>query len=454
MSESQNIEYKESWRDEYLKWICGFANAQGGRIYIGVNDNQKIVGIAGSKRLMEDIPNKIVNYLGIVADVNLLHSNEGKEYIEIIIEPSNVPIAYHGQYHYRSGSTKQELKGAALQQFILKKMGRSWDDIPNESAKLDDIDRNAIDYFLRKAVNAQRIDPTLKDEDTQTVLHNLRLLSDDGHLKNAALLLFGKEPLRFFPGVEFRIGRFGMNEADLIFQDVVEGNILQMADKVIALLRSKYLISPIHYEGMQRIEPLEVPEDALREMIYNSLVHKLYVGVPIQMWVFNDHIELWNEGKLPDSISIDALTEKHSSHPRNLLIASVFYKAGFIESWGRGIRKINDAFDKAGLEKPKFEESEGGLLVTFKRNYPLMDDKRINVTDNVTNNVTDRYKAILSMMNNDNKISTTQIATTLKLSKRTVLRDISILKERQLIERIGMEKTGYWLITKKGKKIL
>lgn len=123
-------------------------------------------------------------------------------------------------------------------------MGRSWDDIPNESAKLDDIDRNAIDYFLRKAVNAQRIDPTLKDEDTQTVLHNLRLLSDDGHLKNAALLLFGKEPLRFFPGVEFRIGRFGINEADLIFQDVVEGNILQMADKVIALLRSKYLISP------------------------------------------------------------------------------------------------------------------------------------------------------------------------------------------------------------------
>ena len=94
---------------------------------------------------------------------------------------------------------------------------------------------------------------------------------------------------------------------------------------------------------MQRIEPLEIPEDALREMIYNSLVHKLYVGVPIQMWVFNDHIELWNEGKLPDAITIDTLVEKHSSHPRNQLVASVFYKAGFIESWGRGIRKINEA---------------------------------------------------------------------------------------------------------------
>lgn len=71
-SESQNIEYKESWRDEYLKWICGFANAQGGTIYIGVNDNKDIIGVADSKRLMEDIPNKITNYLGIVADVNLL----------------------------------------------------------------------------------------------------------------------------------------------------------------------------------------------------------------------------------------------------------------------------------------------------------------------------------------------------------------------------------------------
>lgn len=397
---------------------------------------------------MEDIPNKIVNYLGIVADVNLLHSDEGKEYIEIVVEPSNVPIAYHGQYHYRSGSTKQELKGAALQQFILKKMGHSWDDIANDSAKLDDVDRGAIDYFLRRAINAQRIDPALNGEDTQTVLHNLRLLSEDGHLKNAAILFFGKDPLRFFPGVEFRIGRFGVNEADLIFQDVVEGNILQMADKVVALLRSKYLISPIHYEGMQRIEPLEVPEDALREMIYNSLVHKLYVGVPIQMWVFNDHIELWNEGRLPDAITIDALSEKHSSHPRNQLVASVFYKAGFIESWGRGIRKINEAFDKAGLERPVFKESEDGLLVTFSRNYPTM---KSSVTDNVTDNVTDRYHTILSNIYNNNKITITQIAEKLNLSKRTILRDISVLKEKGLIERIGSEKNGQWQITEKGK---
>lgn len=238
MSESQNIEYKESWRDEYLKWICGFANAQGGRIYIGIDDNQQVVGVADTKRLMEDIPNKIVNYLDIVADVNLLHK-EDKDYIEIAVQPCNLPIAYHGIYHYRSGSTKQELKGAALQQFLLRKMGHSWDDIENERATLNDIDRQAIDFFLRKAVDAGRMPVDSLNETTEKVLSNLNLIGGEGKLRNAALLLFGKNPAKFFTSVQFRIGRFGRDEADLMFQDVVDGNIIQMTDRVIEVLKSK-----------------------------------------------------------------------------------------------------------------------------------------------------------------------------------------------------------------------
>ena len=107
MAESQNIEWKESWRDEYLKWICGFANAQGGVLNIGINDNGDPVGLKDTKSLLEDIPNKIVTLLGIVADVNLQEKN-GVDYIEIVVPKSNMPIAYKGVYHYRSGSTKQE----------------------------------------------------------------------------------------------------------------------------------------------------------------------------------------------------------------------------------------------------------------------------------------------------------------------------------------------------------
>lgn len=176
MSESQNIEYKESWRDEYLKWICGFANAQGGRIYIGINDRQQVIGVPDSKKLLEDIPNKIVNYLGIVADVNLLQSDEGKDYIEIVVEPSNIPIACHGQYHYRSGSTKQELKGAALQQFILKKMGISWDDIVQPLATLDVIDPASVDYLQRSAISHGRMMESDYSSDVKTVLESLDLI--------------------------------------------------------------------------------------------------------------------------------------------------------------------------------------------------------------------------------------------------------------------------------------
>ena len=120
--ENQNVEYKESWRDEYLKWICGFANAQGGRIYIGVDDNHEVVGMSDSKRLMEDIPNKIVTTLGIVAEVNL-HKADGREYIEIVVSPSNVPIAFKGQYHLSLRLYQTRTEGSCLTTVLVEEDG-------------------------------------------------------------------------------------------------------------------------------------------------------------------------------------------------------------------------------------------------------------------------------------------------------------------------------------------
>lgn len=131
MPEQQNIEYKQSWRDEHLKWICGFANAQGGKLLIGIDDNGTVVGVDDYKKLMDEIPNKTVNHLGLVVDVNL-HKSVDHYYIEILVPVSTVPIAYHGIYHYRSGSTKQELKGIALHNLLLRKIGNKWEDAPVE----------------------------------------------------------------------------------------------------------------------------------------------------------------------------------------------------------------------------------------------------------------------------------------------------------------------------------
>lgn len=124
MPESQNTEYKESWRDEYLKWVCGFANAAGGRIYIGVRDDGKVVGVHNSKRFIEEIPSKIKDTMGILADVNLL-KKDGLDYIEIIVNPCSYPVNYRGvslpQWQYKAAITRRsshrvsfEKDGAAL----------------------------------------------------------------------------------------------------------------------------------------------------------------------------------------------------------------------------------------------------------------------------------------------------------------------------------------------------
>lgn len=151
MEENQNTEWKESWRDEYLKWICGFANAQGGKIYIGTNDNGNVIGVQDSKKLLEDIPNKVRDILGIIVDVNLL-TQDGKDYIEIGVNPSSYPVNYKGEYHYRSGSTKQLLRGAALTEFLLSKTGYKWDAVP-----VDDLDKESFDIFRREALRSGRM---------------------------------------------------------------------------------------------------------------------------------------------------------------------------------------------------------------------------------------------------------------------------------------------------------
>lgn len=138
MPESQNTEYKSIWKDEYLKWICGFANARGGTIFIGKDDKGNVVGVNNAKKLLEDIPNKITTVLGIVAEVNLYETENG-DYLEINVEPQLNPVSCKGEYHYRSGSTKQELKGAALDNFLLKKQGKHWDGVPVPNATVNDL---------------------------------------------------------------------------------------------------------------------------------------------------------------------------------------------------------------------------------------------------------------------------------------------------------------------------
>lgn len=204
--ENQNIEYKESWRDEYLKWICGFANAQGGTLYIGKNDSGETVGVQDAQRLIEEIPNKIRDILGIIASVNL-HSVESHDYIEIIIEPYPYPVSYKGQYYYRSGSTRQELRGAALDHFLLQKQGRTWDCAPVPHATVDELSLVTFDTFRVLARKSSRLGSDILDETNYGLLQKLHLL-EGKYLKRAGVLLFHPDPEKYFTGAYVKIGIF------------------------------------------------------------------------------------------------------------------------------------------------------------------------------------------------------------------------------------------------------
>ena len=417
MNENQNIEWKESWRDEYLKWICGFANATGGKIYIGMNNSGQVVGVADAKKLLEDIPNKVRDVLGIIVDVNLL-DKDGLEYVEIDVPPYSNPINYKGQYHYRSGSTKQELKGAALNRFILQRTGRHWDEFPIERAKIEELSESALNRFRKEAARSGRVDEGVLKDKTEHLLHDLRLIDEDGHLNRAALLLFHPDPERFVFGAYIKIGFFRDNKGNLEFQDEIHGALMEQVDKAMDLIKSKYLIYRISYEGISRRETPQFPVEAIRESLMNAIAHKDYASaVPIQISVFPDHITFWNAGQLPENWTTERLFESHPSSPYNPLIANTFFRSGDIESWGRGYKRILEAVSAYKLLPPKLEMISG-LMITY------YTDVRSQL---LAQRVDERYISVIEYAAQNGSINNTDVQKLLNVSKTTAYRILSQL---------------------------
>lgn len=360
--ENQNKEYKQAWNDNCLKTICAFANTGGGKLFIGIDDEGNPMGVKDAARYLDDIPNKTKDILGITPDVTV-KKKAGKDIIEVTVAPSSAPISYHGRFYTRSGSSSVEIKGHALVDLLMRKSGRSWDGFIEEGATLKDIDTSAINKFRKLA--AKKIPQIAAEKNVQAILQKLNLL-EKGKLRRAAVLLFGKNPKKFYITAYIKIGKF-VSATDLISTDDIEGNLFDQVDKAIEMLRVKYLLSNITYEGIYRKDNMEYPEEALREAIINAVIHRNYMGAHTQLRIDPESLNLWNEGGLPPGIAVADLKKWHLSRPRNELLADVFFKAGMIEAWGRGTVKIVDECKKAGLPEPEFREEFGGLSVHFRK---------------------------------------------------------------------------------------
>lgn len=365
MSENRNLEWKSSWKDKYLKWICGFANAQGGVLAIGKNDRGKTIGVKDPLRLLEEIPNKVQTLLGIVVDVNL-RTEDDSEYLEITVEPCPNPISYKGKYHYRSGSTKQVLKGAALNRFLLRKHGCNWDDAPMPGIRVKDLDSRTLDDFRQRGMASGRLPSAVLKESDSKLMETLHL-REGAYLRQAAALLFCSNPVRWFAGAFVKIGYF-RTETDLVYQDVIEGNLFTQVDRTVDLLRTKYAKAEISYKDIYRVETPLVPGEALREAVLNAVVHRDYSHpAPIQIRVYDDRISLWNPRALSPGWTLEKMMSKHASVPHNPAIANAFFRAGMIETWGRGIGDIVKACRAAATVEPHWQVETYGLWLEFVR---------------------------------------------------------------------------------------
>ena len=341
--ENQTVEYKESWNDKYLEWICGYANAKGGTLYVGIQDRtKKIVGVKNANKLMEDIPNSIRNTMGVVADVTLL-KRSGKNVIKIVVKSSSYPVSYHGGYFYRTGAVKMQLVGNALSEFILRKTNSSWDICRTPSGKRREDCRFTVlaSHFL---------DQTKRRFD-DSYFRSFGLECDDGVLTNAGALFADDSPI--YQNRIFCTRWNGLDKSagvmDSIDDKEYTGSVLSLFEygKTFVKTNSRKMW---HKLPSRRVDFPEYPERAVEEAIANALIHRDYAnyGSEVHIDIYDDRLEVVSPGGMFDGgmpIQERGNPRAVGSSRRNPIVADIFNRLDFAERRGSGIGKILDAYD-------------------------------------------------------------------------------------------------------------
>ena len=525
MIEKQQVEYKSIWKKDILEEICGAANAKGGKFLIGKDNNGKTVGLSEKEidNLMTSIPNQIVQTMRFYdVTVDALEDEDGM-YIEIDVQKASHPVFYQGKMFKRIGSSNFLVEGAEQQTAIMAAMNQSWDSKEVDGVSIADLDEDSFNIFKEEAVKAGMLKGKNLDSPSR-ILEELEL-TKNGKLTTAAVLLFHKQPSKIISGAKVEIGKM-RNDGDVVSKEEIKGSLMQMSRSIMEILQIKYLCALISYDGVQRIETLPYPFNALREAVFNSLMHSDWSsGQPIQIKVYDHKLSISNRSILGTGWTV----ENHSSRHINPLVSNTFSKAGLVEKFGTGISKMFDACEEEGNPIPQFRTSPDGFdfsvtfeasnlylalekyrekldpkggLVDYRKVVDLMNsgklddpDTTINDSDydpndpdsdpnldpnSVPENVDIPESTIIpakhvtvftvngkplsihgkimvhgipsrniyELVKANPKISYSQIAAVLKVSRKTVSRNIASLREKGLIQFEGNPRNGEWKVLK------
>ena len=315
---------------------------------------------------------------------------------------------------------------------------RKVEGVPVPNVTIEDLKTETFDFFRKKGIKSNRLNDDVLTDSNELLLANLKL-TDGKYLKRAALLLFHPDPEKFVTNAYIKIGYFE-SDSDLRYQDEIHGNLFEQVEKTMDLLFTKYIKAMISYDGIYRVETFEYPKEAIREALHNAVAHKDYTGAtPIQISVYNDKIMIWNYGRLPENWTIDTLQKKHSSVPHNPDISNAFFRIGYIEAWGRGIRKMNEQCAAAGLPQPLYYYESSGFWVVFRKNTLNEEDLRAKGLNER------KIKAVL-YVKEKGQITNKEYQVINETNRRTALRDLDDLCKQGILERMGELKSTYYTI--------
>lgn len=437
-----------------MKTVCAFLNSEsGGTLIFGVQDNGKIIGQDISDATLKNIGvhlEKIKPYSKI--DIEKVKVSGNRKCIVFRVNPGDTPpYFYDGKPYKRNQSMTVGMTHEEFMYLYNKHNPSVWENLPNNSCTIKDLDRNKIKEVVKQAIEQYRLKNSEINDSIPGILKKLRLIVDN-KVTNAGVILFCKNPIKQLVQSNIKLARLaGIDKSEFIDQKFYQGNALDLYDKALDFLHFSLPVSARIKEGNpNRVEVPFIPYKVLREAIANALVHRDYSipGGSVSIAIYDDRVTISNAGSLPKGIKLSQLSKEHDSVLRNPNLAHVFYICGKIERWGRGTIEMINECKKVGNPIPKFEETENSFSVTFPYKTSIRQFAYFKIIDEVK--LSTRQKEILTILQQAPH-TRQELMNTMNTSvtDRTIQLELSKLKKMNFIKSEGKGKATVWHIIKK-----
>jgi ATP-dependent DNA helicase RecG len=422
---------------ELSEEVCAFANAAGGVLLIGINDQNKVVGVTVDNAKRSAIQNSLGEITPHLSCSILFVDVDGKN-VGVIEVPSgpNKPYVLSGAIFVRIGPNTQKLTTAEqMRDFFQQSDKIYFDEMPCAEYNPDTMtDKDFLLMFKAES----RISIGIPEEQ---IFRSLKLYSKENQFKNGAVLFFGKHPEEIVPAAILRCVAYqGIDKRFIIDDKPFAGNLYQQFQQAMNWLRSKLEIRyDIEGQGSApRKEIWEIPETVFKEAILNALAHRDYYdkGAVILLELFDNRVELSNPGGLVSAIPESEFGKR--SHSRNPLIFGLFARMHLVEQVGSGIVRMYDLMHEAKLPAPQFQKT-GIFTVTLMR--PVKSSGKSSEKGSEKSS-----EKIIKLIKENPAVTIAEMAESLGKSTRAVEKQLAKLKSRNIIDRTGSYKDGYWVI--------